>query len=275
MAEPSFSELLFSTPVFLPLTVFLGLVFGSFATALSYRLPRDISIVAKARSSCPSCNHDLSVIDLVPVFSWLFLRGRCRYCKASIGLRYPLIELATLILCLLFYWRFGATPFTLFVFPLAPIITSIVDIDLHYKIIPDGLNLSILGLGFAALAAAAYFSGIRPDDFLALGLQAAGGAAVYGIGSILLRQGVMMALKKEPLGWGDVKFFGAAGFWLGLNPDSLAYFMFVSGVSGILLALFWAKVKKEREFPFGPSIIIAFIVMLLWQGPCFWPLGQS
>ncbi len=272
IAEPSFSDLLFSNAVFLPLTVILGLIFGSFATALSYRLPRDISIVSKARSSCPSCNHDLSFIDLVPVFSWLFLRGRCRFCKAPIGWRYPLIELATLALCLLFYWRFGPSPFTLFLLPLAPVITSIIDIDLHYKIIPDGLNLSILGLGFAALFAAMFLGGLRPDDALALGLQAAGGASLYGFGSVVLRQGVMLALKKEPLGWGDVKFFAVAGFWLGLNPDSLAYFMFVSGVSGILLALIWRKVKQEREFPFGPGIIAAFVVMLLWQGPCFWPL---
>ncbi|MBI1216194.1 MAG: prepilin peptidase, partial [Alphaproteobacteria bacterium] len=135
----------------LALTVFLGLCFGSFATALAYRLPRGISMVKRVRSACPSCGHPLGVPDLVPVFSWLFLRGRCRHCRAPIGWRYPLIELATLFLCLVFLHRFGFSPPLLAVFVLAPLVVSIMDIDIHHKIIPDALNISIAGAGAAAL----------------------------------------------------------------------------------------------------------------------------
>jgi prepilin signal peptidase PulO-like enzyme (type II secretory pathway) len=84
-----------------PFRVFAGLLFGlvlgSFVTMASYRLPRRLSIVTPP-SSCPVCTHRLGVPDLVPVFSWLFLRGRCRHCHTKIPARYPLIELATALL---------------------------------------------------------------------------------------------------------------------------------------------------------------------------------
>ena len=252
---------------FLALTVFLGLVFGSFATAVAYRVPRGISLVKKQRSACPSCNRSLTAVELVPVFSWLFLRGRCRSCKAAIGARYPFIELATLCLCLAFYARFGFTPQSLCLFALAPVITAIVAIDLEFKIIPDGLNLAILGLGALSLAAGAVGA---PEAFAFVvekGGAALAGAAVYLSASLLLRYGVMAALKKDPLGWGDIKFFGAAGFWLGINPDSGAYLMLLSGIFGIVLALLWKKLRKGPEFPFGPALLAAFTAMLLWQGP--------
>ena len=137
---------------YLVLTVFLGLVFGSFATALAYRLPRGLSILKKSRSACPSCDRKLGVLDLVPVFSWLFLRGKCRSCKAAIGWQYPAIELVTLALCLVFYWRFGLGLQTLCFFALAPVVVSIVAIDFAHKIIPDGLNLAVAALALAGLA---------------------------------------------------------------------------------------------------------------------------
>lgn len=256
---------------FLALTVFLGLVLGSFATALAYRLPRGISIVKMKRSACPACKRSLGFPDLVPVFSWVFLKGKCRTCKAPIGWEYPLIEVATLLLCLAFYARFGFTPFTLCLFALAPVATSIVAIDFRFKIIPDSLNAALLCLGIAGLAACAAENAAPLPFLLEKGGESLLAAVAYLGVSLGLRYGLMAALKKDPLGWGDIKFFGAAGFWLGLNPDSAAYLMLVSGVFGILLALTWKKVKKESEFPFGPAVLAGFVSMLLWQGPSFLP----
>lgn len=255
--------------VFLALTVFLGLVLGSFATALAYRLPRGLSIVKMKRSACPSCGRALGPADLVPVFSWLFLGGKCRTCKAKIGWQYPAIELATLFLCLLFYWRFGFSLPVLCLFALAPVITSIMAIDFAHKIIPDGLNLAVAGIGLAALAANAALAADPPEFLVEKGAEALIGAALYGFGAAILRHGVMLALKKDPLGMGDIKFFAAAGLWLGLNPDSAAWFLMAAGVSGIFLALVWQKAKKEAEFPFGPALLAAFTAMLAWQGPGF------
>ncbi len=173
-------------------TIFLGLCLGSFATALSYRLPRGISMVSKAHSACPACRHDLGVRDLVPVFSWLFLKGRCRFCRAKIGPRYPLIEIATLILCLGFQAMYGFTPQAFALFALAPVLVSIIDIDLHHKIIPDSLNGAVLLLGMAALALGA------PDT--AAAEKALGGMAAYAAASWLLRFIFTKIKKREPMG---------------------------------------------------------------------------
>lgn len=254
---------------YLVLTVFLGLVFGSFATALAYRLPRGLSILKKSRSACPSCDRKLGVLDLVPVFSWLFLRGKCRSCKAAIGWQYPAIELVTLALCLVFYWRFGLGLQTLCFFALAPVVVSIVAIDFAHKIIPDGLNLAVAALALAGLAGNALLAADPPDFIVEKGVAALAGAALYGGGALLLRHGVMMVLKKDPLGMGDIKFLAAAGLWLGLNPESAAWLMFVSGAAGIMIALVWKKTRGEAEYPFGPALLTGFVCMLLWQGPGF------
>ena len=249
--------------------VFLGLMLGSFATALCYRLPRDLSMVTKTRSECPSCAHNLGISDLIPLFSWILLKGKCRYCRASIGMQYPLIELATLALCLLFYSVYGLKPETAAVFILAPVLVSIIDIDFRYKIIPDSLNLAIFLTGVAALGANAVVAAHPVDFIMGHGASALGGALLYGLGSWLLRQAGQIMLKREAMGLGDVKFFTAAGFWLGLNANAASTLMMVSGISGIALALIWKKRTGEAEVPFGPSLIIAFIGALWFFPPEF------
>lgn len=199
----------------------------------------------------------------MPVFSWIFLKGKCRSCGAAIGWCYPVIELATLFLCLIFYFRFGISPRTLALIALSPVIVSLIDIDFRYKIIPDVLNLAILFIGIAAI----FMPGglIEPGDWIAA-LQ---GSLLYGLFFLALRQVMTVILRREPLGWGDIKFFAAAGVWLGPSLDLLAQFMFLSGFFGVSLALVWRKIKKEPEFPFGPAIILSFMCTLLWQPDFF------
>lgn len=237
----------------------LGLCLGSFATALSYRLPRGISMIGRARSACPACERALGIPDLVPLFSWLLLKGRCRHCRAKIGWRYPLIELSTLALCLAFAAAYGFTPQTLALLALAPVLTSLIDIDLHHKIIPDVLNLSVLLLGVAA-----FCLGAPSAEGL---LNAAGGMLAYGAGAALLRFLFMKITKRDPLGWGDIKFFGAAGFWLGLDINAATLFLVLSGTFGIGLALGWKKKTGEREFPFGPALALALTALILCLRP--------
>jgi len=234
--------------------IFLGLVLGSFATALSYRLPRGISIIRVVRSKCPQCHATLTWKDLIPLFSWLFLKGRCRRCHAKIGLRYPLIELATLLICLLLYNVYGLEPRQLPVYLLAPIIVSLIDIDFQYKIIPDALNLALGALGII----------LAPmSDFATV----AGGIAIYGLGSLALRAVAMKIMKREPMGLGDVKFFAAAGVWLGLSLERAATIMIVAGLSGIILSLIWKKRTGEAEVPFGPSLVIGFMAAIYLYPP--------
>ncbi len=242
--------------------IFIGLVFGSFATALSYRLPREISIIKKARSSCVSCSKDLEAPDLVPIFSWVFLKGKCRFCKEDIGVRYPLIELSTLLLCGVFYMTYGVSIATLPIFVLAPILVAMIDIDLNYKIIPDGLNFTILFLGVLFLFSQSLLY-VSPLTFLDdHTLNIVGGFLIYGLGSLALRHGATLVLKREAMGLGDIKFFAAIGVWLGSSLETLSWFLFMSGIIGVIFAIVWKKIKNEDEFPFGPALIFAFILIL-------------
>lgn len=251
---------------FFALTVFLGLCLGSFATAMVYRLPRGISMIAKKRSACPQCDHDLGAKDLVPLLSWLFLKGRCRYCHAFVGWRYPLVELLTLSFCLAFYFVYGFTALGLCLFVLSSVLAAIVGIDFEHKIIPDKLNLAVALLGLLAVLIAALVSFNPPDFIVVKGLEALGGAAIYGFFSLLLRQVFLWVINKEALGLGDVKFFAAAGIWLGLDATMAASFMFFSGGFGVFLALFWRKMTGEKAFPFGPALVFAFVTVLcLWM----------
>jgi prepilin signal peptidase PulO-like enzyme (type II secretory pathway) len=99
--------------------------------------------------------------------------------------------------------------------------------------------------------------------------DAVGGMILYGGSSILLRYACMAALKKDPLGWGDVKFFAAAGFWFGLNPMVFSHFLLLSGSIGVVIALLWRKIHKEPEFPFGPALLAALAAAILWEPPPF------
>ncbi len=244
--------------------VFVGLVLGSFATALAFRLPRGISLFSAERSRCPSCGHTLSALDLVPLLSWLCLRGKCRHCACPIGLRYPLIELATLALCLLFAKAYGVTVASAPLFAAAPILVAMFDIDLRYRIIPDGLNLALLLAGILALGLGA----TGAEHFMQTLGAALGGLLLYGGGALALRQAGMLALKREALGLGDVKLYAAAGFWLGLNVDAAVLFLIVSGLLGVAFTLGWKKKTGQPEAPFAPPLILAFIVAL-----CLYPTG--
>jgi len=250
-------------------TVLLGLCLGSFATALAWRLPRGISMTAKARSACASCGHDLSGRDLVPLLSWIFLRGRCRHCGARVGWQYPLIELVTLGLCLTFHVVFGFSLPTLCAFALAPALAAMTDIDFRYKILPDVLNAAVAISGAAAIIAASAAAFDPPAHALHMLGQAVLAAALYGGLSWGLRFLFLKLMGKEALGLGDVKFFAAAGVWLGLSPDSLAAFLMLSGVFGVVIALAWRKMTNEAEFPFGPALIASFLCVLLWRGLYF------
>lgn len=249
------------------LITLIGLILGSFATALSYRIPRGQSVVTKTRSECTSCGRKLSFVDLIPVFSWIFLAGKCRSCKNKISIRYPLIEISTVVLCLIFYsvydFSFTSWPFYL----LAPILVSIVVIDFEFQIIPDSLNFAVFLLGIALFLsnASIYASpvGFIQENFAHL----AGGMAIYGFGMGLFRQAAMFIMKREPMGLGDIKFFAAIGVWLGMSLEVFSLLLMVSGLSGIFLALLWKYEKGKEEFPFGPSLILGFVTAL-----CFYPI---
>ena len=218
-----------------------GLIFGSFATALIYRMPRDIDWIKK-RSHCTHCETNLGFLDLIPVFSYVFSGGKCRHCKTPYSPNYLITEILitiSFVLCFLSFKDFYiATMMSLLAFSL--IVLSAIDFE-HY-IIPDEINLFIFILGFVY----GVYNQIPVTDLLIM-------AVIYFLIALLLRFIMFAWKKKEGLGFGDVKFFAAAGVFL-TDIELLPVFLFISGVAGVLIAITWKLLGKGKLFPFGPAL---------------------
>lgn len=246
----------------------IGLVLGSFATALTWRVPRHIPWAGGgqeplARSRCTSCDHLLYYQDLIPVFSWIASRGKCRYCAHAISWHYPLIETLTLLGCLGVYAVWGFTVPAFIIMAVIPFLVALLAIDAEHYILPDQL------VGIAALLALMLmvYQWVAYDSsfgFARQGLLKLAGALVYG--GVAWGMGCLVKLlkKKDALGMGDVKFFAMAGFWLGLAY--LPFFLVFSGLAGVACGAFYKYALGKEPFPFGPALILTLYAGLLLQG---------
>lgn len=235
------------------LITLLGLVFGSFATMLTHRLPRGESF-REQRSRCSSCGAPLSVRDLVPVLSWLSSRGHCRHCGAAIGLRYIAIEITTAIAFLAAWLDYGLVPAFPMLAALGLILIMMAVIDLEHGYLPDPLQIAAVVLA--------------PGWWVALGDPI--GAGAMGLAAALVLGGAGMALRwvyrrfraREGLGLGDVKLMAVAGLWIGL--PLIPAFLVLGGLAGIVLALLWRGAGRGRVFPFGPALALSCYLCLLF-----------
>lgn len=229
----------------------LGAVFGSFLNCAAVRIVNKESVV-KGRSHCMSCGHVLGVLDLIPLFSWLFLGGKCRYCKAKVSARYFLAELFMAVMTLLCVLRFDLSFLTLRNFILLCCLFALSMVDIDSMIIP---NVFII-IPIAAWAAYIPLAE-KPLIYLRDGLIA---GAVFGVGVLLVSLIMDKLLKKESLGGGDIKLFFVMGLYLGLINGLLA--MILSCIFGLIF-VFAFKKKRKEPFPFGPSISLATWICLL------------
>ncbi len=259
--------------------VFLfGACWGSFLNVCIYRIPAELSVI-KPRSRCPKCLTDLAWKDNVPIFGWLMLRGKCRYCQAPISPRYPSIELLTAILFMLVWLRFPydllLVPYWLLVFGL--ILGSMVDLDEMW--LPD--RCTIGGMIIAPLLSFLLPSMHGVEEHMAGLIQSLIGLVV-GFGS-LWSVGLIgkLVLKKDAMGFGDVKLMGALGAFLGWQ--SIIFIVFVSLLIGTIVAVsFIAAGKREwqSKIPFGPYIALAAILWVLggsalWEAYAEWMSGTA
>lgn len=233
--------------------VLLGLLFGSFVTMASYRIPLGQEIILR-RSHCTSCNHNLFFRDLIPVFSWLLHQGKCAYCGAMVSKRYPMIEASLCFLFVIIYSIFGITPMTGVLWLITACLMMIIVTDFEHYIIPDKVYIALLPLAFL----------YNSLNHLSLLTVAAGGIIGLATG-ILLRWSMWLWKKQEGLGLGDVKFLGIIGCFIG--PAFIAPFLFLSGLLGMVTALLWHLLGKGKLFPFGPALAASlFICLLIPQG---------
>ncbi len=244
--------------------VILGAVFGSFLNCAAWRIAHGESFL-RGRSRCPSCGHELGGRDLVPILSWVFQRGRCRYCGVKISVRYPLTELAFAVLTLLCLLRFDLTVLGLrnWIFLCCLFCLSLVDLECYT--IPDSCLLIAAGTWLAALPF------LKPG--LGEILRAVLAGLLFGGGLLLVSLVMDKVLKRESLGGGDVKLFAVVGLYLGLVGT--LFCMMLSCVLGLVFAaVFGRGGKREKLIPFGPSISLAAALTLLYGGGAIqWYLG--
>lgn len=233
-----------------PYAVFavFGLMTGSLAGALSYRLPRHQPVMID-RSRCPSCKATLQAIDLIPVFSWLFFKGRCRHCQARISPRYLWIELAVTGL---FLSALATAPNLWAAICLAYLggaLAVLAVADLEQRILPDPMQLcaALLALPWR------YVTGADWQDMILGGLLGLG----LGLG---LRLGYRRLKGRHGLGLGDVKFLAVAGLWLGV--ENFPPFLLTAGLIGVVFGLIWRFFAKTPVFPFGPALCAALFLAL-------------
>jgi leader peptidase (prepilin peptidase) / N-methyltransferase len=226
------------------LTFLYGLVCGSFYNVVGLRVPVKKSIV-KPRSACSLCGHQLTALDLIPVVSYIILKGQCRKCGSRISSIYPLTELITALLFLYAYLHFGLTMNFLLTILFISMLIIIVVSDLAYMLIPDKILLFFFSLFLIARI-------IRPltpwwDSLL--------GAAVGFFLPLII-----VIVSKGGMGGGDIKLFGVLGFMMGTKLVLLTFFLscVFGAVIGLVLMIF-GIVKRGKPMPFGPYIAMAAI----------------
>lgn len=231
-----------------------GLLIGSFLNVCIYRIPRGESVVFPG-SRCPYCGARLKPADLVPVVSFLLLKGRCRYCSRLISWRYPFVEVLTACLIWLFYRHYGITLTWAYYAFIGCILIVVSFIDLSHQEIPNGLVLVLMVAGLAAKLA-----GIGAGFIDGLYGLLAGGAppALIAVISVL-------ALRREGMGGGDIKLMAAVGWCLGwrLTAMALVLSIYIGGVVSIMLLCL--KIKGRKDYiPYGPFIALSTIISMIW-----------
>lgn len=250
--------------VFLPIIIFaFGLIIGSFLNVVILRLNTGRSI-AKGRSKCGSCSRTLSWYELVPVFSFLGLRGKCRTCKTQISFQYPFVELITALTFVLLYTKImltgGFTLLSWLSFLFSAIVASLLIVitiyDLRHKIIPDRIVYLFIVLAFVSLI----FKVVTISSF----------SFIDGLFSGILLSAPFFFLwffsKGRLMGFGDVKLALGIG-WLISIMGALTVFLlsfWIGAIVGLFLIALTRGYGMKSEIPFAPFLIVSLAIVSLW-----------
>lgn len=265
----------------LSLVIFLlGLAVGSFVNVVIIRGHKGESL--GGRSHCAACGTTLSFRELVPIFSFLMQKTRCRHCKSNISWQYPLVELA----CGLFYvggfWLVASSSLpqiqqlfaSLWLTVAIPAVVVIAVSDFRFQIIPDGATLLLICLGILAIILRVVHAIAEAGGLWAQGAV----TAAWDIGIALALAGVLGGLwffsHGQWMGFGDVKLILATSLILGF-PAAIAAFLFAfwsGGVAGALLLLAGGK-QLRRRIPFGPFILLGSALAWFFSSPFFNQIG--
>lgn len=245
-----------------------GLIIGSFINVCIYRIPRHENIAFPA-SHCTTCGHQLQVSDLIPVFSYIFLGGKCRYCKSKISPRYPLVEILHSLLYMIVVMYFGFTIQSMMYCLFTSFMLVLTMIDFEHMILPTKIIIAgaVTGVILRIIQSIVY----KDYTFLTDSILAAviGGALFYTIFYVS-----KVLLKREGMGFGDVRYITMIGIFL--TPELLALTILISAVTASVYGVIQLYIlKTSKEFPYGPFISIgAFISIILGDKMINWYLNM-
>lgn len=241
-----------------------GASMGSFLNCAAWRITHGESFI-RGRSHCPSCGHELGLVELIPVFGWLILKGRCRHCGEKISARYILTEITFGLITVLCLLRFDLTVLCLRNYIFLCILFLLTLTDIEEMIIPDGCHLAAILVWLAA------------EPFLFTGWADVGlsilSMVIYGGGLLAVSLVMDRILGRDSLGGGDIKLFGVVGLYLGLIGT--LFTIVLACLAGLIFHfLIRGKGEEQTAFPFGPWIAGAAAFMLLYGTPLVnWYLG--
>jgi leader peptidase (prepilin peptidase)/N-methyltransferase len=256
----------------------LGLLVGSFLNVVIHRLPIMMEAQWRAecaeldgkdlpqaetfnlvlpRSRCPKCSHQIGWYENIPLFSYLFLRGKCSACKSPIGLRYPLVELASGALFFICAWKLGANATALLWCGFAATVLALALIDWDTTLLPDAITLPLLWAGLIAATL----------QWTSVPLPAALWGAVAGYLSLwLVYWGFKLVTGKEGMGFGDFKLFAALGAWFGWQ--ALVPIILMASVIGAVIGIgmkFSSGLREGGYLPFGPFLAGAGLTAMIFS----------
>jgi leader peptidase (prepilin peptidase)/N-methyltransferase len=248
-----------------------GSIVGSFLNVCIHRMPKGESIVWP-RSHCPKCQKRIPGYDNIPFISYILLKGRCRFCKERISLRYPLVELLTALLTLALFMRFGLSyGFFLYMVMLWGLLIATF-VDIPHRIIPDEVSVGGMIIGFIMVS-------VKGFSFTPLGYNfhpmlrslfgiIVGGGVIYLTGAIFdlvyfkwLKKPAING-ETESMGGGDVKLLAMIGAFMGWQKALLTFFL--APFLGIVVGIVTLVKKNDHAIPYGPFLSIAALVSLFW-----------
>lgn len=236
-----------------------GLLFGSFANVVIYRVPKRESVV-RPPSRCPSCGKDILARDNIPVLSWMFLRGKCRNCGARISPRYPFVEALTGALFGLAAATLDPTDLIAYL-PLAWVLVVLSFIDIDHKLLPNRIVLPALSAELVLFALAAAL-GPGMDAYLGALAGMAGGFGAFFVLALISPRG---------MGMGDVKLAAVLGLALGYFGTArtfIGFFLgFLIGAAGGIALIAARKGGMKSYIPFGPYMAVGALISIFFGAP--------
>lgn len=227
----------------------MGLIFGSFYNVVAYRLSNNISLLKPKRSMCPKCKKELGILELIPIFSYLFQKGRCKGCNEKINLFYPFIEFLTAFTFALSYCLYGFSIDLAIMLVVFSYFSIVLYSDFRYMIIPDEVTLVTIFLMLILVLIKGWYFNIIV-------------AFITLISTYIFAKIISLILKKDALGGGDIKLMFFVG--LLLNYNALLAF-FISSFLAFPQAFYLTIRKKDSQIPFGPFILLATIIIYIFK----------